>query len=398
MHESPSGKVYIGQTCADPKRRWNNGYGYRSNRYFWSAIQKYGWKSFQHTILASGLDQENANFLEKRFIQIFCSDDRRYGYNIQLGGRSSGGMSPEAKEHMIAVKSGDNAPNARKVVAFSTEGKRIAEFTCISYAASTYGIKRSTLLTHLSKHSGTCNGMIFRYYDDVAECEQLPPDEVYKPHEQRSLRGKGKRVNVYDLSGRFVRSFGSISEAANYLCVCNATVCEVLHRGSGTVAKHIVRYGNVDDCCEDIVIEKPVVVNAQCSKRKPICQYTLGGEFIHAYESISSASVETGITIYAISSCLRTRNHHSGGFQWRYDSGDHSNIPPAKSKTDVRKENRSYPYKPIWKLDPITHERIERFESLRSAARAVNVDKANIQAVIKGRKKTCRGYCWEYDV
>ena len=40
-HTSPSGKVYIGQTCQKPEHRWDNGKGYKSG-YFASAIKKYG--------------------------------------------------------------------------------------------------------------------------------------------------------------------------------------------------------------------------------------------------------------------------------------------------------------------------------------------------------------------
>lgn len=40
-HVSPSNKVYIGITSKNPLRRWENGNGYKNNKYFYRAILKY---------------------------------------------------------------------------------------------------------------------------------------------------------------------------------------------------------------------------------------------------------------------------------------------------------------------------------------------------------------------
>ena len=47
-HITPSGKVYIGLTGNEPKRRWDCGHGYKSNPHFWNAIKLYGWKNIKH--------------------------------------------------------------------------------------------------------------------------------------------------------------------------------------------------------------------------------------------------------------------------------------------------------------------------------------------------------------
>lgn len=40
MHKNKiNNKVYIGQTCQKPEYRWNNGNGYKTQTYFYSAIQ-----------------------------------------------------------------------------------------------------------------------------------------------------------------------------------------------------------------------------------------------------------------------------------------------------------------------------------------------------------------------
>ena len=86
-HTSPDGKVYIGITRRNVIERWGkNGEGYKGNKHFWRAIQKYGWNSFQHEILYSELSKEDACQIEIEYIKKFNSNDFRFGYNICAGG------------------------------------------------------------------------------------------------------------------------------------------------------------------------------------------------------------------------------------------------------------------------------------------------------------------------
>lgn len=87
-HTSPSGKVYIGITSSPVNRRWQNGKGYRQNKYFSSAISKYGWDNFDHEIVCTNLYSSEAFEMEKLLIRFYNSTDRRFGYNQSTGGES----------------------------------------------------------------------------------------------------------------------------------------------------------------------------------------------------------------------------------------------------------------------------------------------------------------------
>lgn len=80
-----NGKRYIGVTRHRPERRWNSGKGYKAHPYFYSAIQKYGWDNFDHFIVE--VDSPELMYqLEKQYIEYYKTTDRRYGYNLSLGG------------------------------------------------------------------------------------------------------------------------------------------------------------------------------------------------------------------------------------------------------------------------------------------------------------------------
>ena len=79
-----NGKRYIGITN-NPSARWSgNGCHYKDSPKFWNAIQKYGWKCFDHIILENNLSRETARLKEIEYIQIF--DSINNGYNISEGG------------------------------------------------------------------------------------------------------------------------------------------------------------------------------------------------------------------------------------------------------------------------------------------------------------------------
>ena len=100
-----NGKVYIGQTCTTPERRWKCGKGYIGNKYFYNAIKKYGWDNFEHIILLENLTLEEANVIEENLIKEYKSNNKEYGYNLRSGGKNSA-MHPDTKKLISQSKMG----------------------------------------------------------------------------------------------------------------------------------------------------------------------------------------------------------------------------------------------------------------------------------------------------
>ena len=84
-HTFPNGKVYIGITCRLKDRWVGNGHAY-NQQFVFNAILKYSWNNIKHEILYSGLTKEEACQKEIELIAKYKSNDRKYGYNISLGG------------------------------------------------------------------------------------------------------------------------------------------------------------------------------------------------------------------------------------------------------------------------------------------------------------------------
>ena len=121
-----NGKVYIGITGTDVKRRWGNGSGYKKTPVFWKAIQKYGWDSFSHEILFDNLTQEEAEQKEIELITLYKSNHRDFGYNVQNGGNASGKHSLETKLKISESNKGKClSPEARERISNTLKGRKM---------------------------------------------------------------------------------------------------------------------------------------------------------------------------------------------------------------------------------------------------------------------------------
>lgn len=94
-----NGKIYIGITGQKPEVRWNNGIAYKKNKHFYSSIKKYGWNNFEHSIIASNLNEKEAKSFEVILIAELGTMNQTKGYNLTSGGDGTTGhvLTDEAK-------------------------------------------------------------------------------------------------------------------------------------------------------------------------------------------------------------------------------------------------------------------------------------------------------------
>ena len=86
-----SNRCYIGMTKKTWKQRWNrhvfealhvkDGYGH-----FHNAIRKYGKDAFSHEVLEKCYSLEVANLAEECWIELLCTRDPEFGFNLSRGG------------------------------------------------------------------------------------------------------------------------------------------------------------------------------------------------------------------------------------------------------------------------------------------------------------------------
>ena len=170
-HTTPSGKVYIGITSRKPKERWDSGWGYFSQSYFYNAINKYGWNNIKHEILFNNLTEEEAYIKEKELIKLYKSNIRKYGYNISSGGEKSAFGIKMTKER-------------KQKISQRLKGRKVNDETKQKISKANKGIN---------------NGMFGKNHNDkikqyISECAS-------------------KRVACYDKNDNLIKIYNSIKEA-----------------------------------------------------------------------------------------------------------------------------------------------------------------------------------------
>ena len=125
VHIAPNGKRYYGITKQEVERRWRNGKGYKGNKYFYRAINKHGWDNFEHIVIAKGLTEEEAKWLEIELIREWDTMNKEYGYNITKGGDSNPMDNEESRKKVSESKKGKRcAEEHKQKISEAMKGKK----------------------------------------------------------------------------------------------------------------------------------------------------------------------------------------------------------------------------------------------------------------------------------
>lgn len=100
---SPCRKIYIGRTGKKPNERFQNGEGYKTNRFLYEDIQKYGWDTFKITLLEETETLQNAKTIENKYIKIFNCTSFEHGYNSIRANKEEKISIPKIKDTQLNI-------------------------------------------------------------------------------------------------------------------------------------------------------------------------------------------------------------------------------------------------------------------------------------------------------
>ena len=287
-HIAPNGKAYIGITKQNTDRRFQNGNGYKTQQLFWRAIKKYGWTSFKHEILDEHLTEKEACEKEKYYIMEIYKTFAPYGYNVSEGGNTG----PKIVTPIVQYYNGEPV-NFFESISVASKILKIAQQTINLHIGSKNSIKGYYFERLSSMH---IYDIPSEYYSIIDEShyviKKIIADNLKNTTIVRNLLSS-KPINQYNLDGKYIRSYRSISEAKRILRGKKGdAICAAVNpnRNGETAYGYMWRYDNGDH--SDIQ-------SVKYKKKRAVLQLDVNtGEIIYEYDSMAKAarSIHAGIS------------------------------------------------------------------------------------------------------
>ena len=229
MHISPSGKKYIGITKQSLKKRFDNGRGYKGCFRFKKAIDKYGWENIEHILLKDNLTEEEAKKMEIDLIKKHKTTDNRFGYNCSIGGNVPFITEETIRKRSLASKGRIFSDETKRKISMANKGRVFSEQSRKRMSESHKGKKLPTeTIEKMSKsHMGR-------------KCS--------KEWIENANKRKYKKVDMYDLSGNYIKTFDSITEACSFSGAKAGNITKCIKEIRNTCAGYVWKLH-----CEDIV-------------------------------------------------------------------------------------------------------------------------------------------------
>ena len=145
------------------------------------------------------------------------------------------------------------------------------------------------------------------------------------PQRAKKIQEKyGIKVHQYTLGGEYIASYNSLSEASRTVNVNERCISKCYNGTQQSAGGYKWKVDSESDNLIKLQMHKNRYKNSKTTqkydlgKKRKVNQYTLGGEFIASYNSISEAHKSTKTSYLNIGQCCLGKLRTSGGYIWRY--------------------------------------------------------------------------------
>lgn len=228
-----NGKKYIGMTSQSLKNRWMYGHGYKGCTEFESAIKQFGWKEFDHEVLATGLSFETACESEKHFIEKLGS---RYpdGYNLDGGGTAGRDLSTITKTRIGDQNRGRHpTEETRKKMSAARRGREFSDETRKKLSAANKGKTRTE---EQRKRLSEARKKLLLSNNELRE--------ICSERMRSCGEEKERAVFQYTKDGVFVKKHDSVRRAAKSVGGKHSNICKCCRGEKKSMYGYVWKYEN----------------------------------------------------------------------------------------------------------------------------------------------------------
>nr|QBK86638.1 MAG: HNH endonuclease [Marseillevirus LCMAC102] len=202
-------------------------------------------------------------------------------------------------------------------------------------------------------------------------------DNISHAHDT-GLNSTCKPVIRYSLKGIQISTYKSVADAARDAGVSHTAILDACNK-----KKHVY---TIVDCLWRYTSDPLQLSELKDIKRlkRSVVKYSLSGEQLQTYSSMSEAAKNVNVHPSAISDACRKKIKTAAGYVWRYQG---ESCPTENVKVGC-----------VMKVEQLTKqgEIIKVWISISDAAKILNIASTHISSVCKGKRKTSGGYVWKY--
>jgi hypothetical protein len=270
------------------------------------------------------------------------------------------------------------------ILQFDQKGNLIKEYDTARQAAKETGISPRSIRLCLKGKTRIAGG--FQWKEKKESGGKKGIVDIEPAGKRRKPRPR--TVIQFHVSGKFIREYPSISEAAKKSGISRKVISNCANKKKSSGDEFQWRYRSdpifKEGICDIPAAGMKVIV-------KPVLQFDLMGNFIAEYPSPENARDAVKVSRCSLSECLRGRIRTCRKYQWRW-------------KSDPIFRNGIVNIDPVAKIDQYNHTPILQFDregkfirqyvNIKEAAKALGVTIELIRGSFKGAAKTGAGYQW----
>lgn len=201
----------------------------------------------------------------------------------------------------------------------------------------------------------------------------------------RTLSREKRQVYQYNLEGEFIKEWKSISEAARQFKIKASGIHQSCNKNRLTAADFIWRFKDNMENTNNLPIEE-----ITSNKFTPILQYSLKGNFIKEWKSVTEAANILNINLKTLFHVCAGRNKTAGGFIWKLkEKGIY--FTQINTESDYRK-------KPVLQYD-LNNNFIKEWDSAITIERELGIGRKSIARICDGEnKKQPKNFNWKWKI
>ena len=232
------------------------------------------------------------------------------------------------------------------------------------------------------EHGGNCTGT---HSEETKN--KIREKRIGKRHSEETKKklSKERKIPVcqYDLEGTFLKRYDGIVDGSIATGVETGNISACCKNKIKTAGGFIWQYEGVE------LTPKNLLWHISDNNRVAVCQYTMNGEFIKRYKSITEASIEVGVNKSLIVECCEGHRKTGKCYIWRY--ADEELMQQHIDWCNNIKNKKV----PILQYS-LSYEFMKYFDGVNIAGKLTGIDPSAIVRCCKRMQKTAGGYIWRY--